>query len=93
LNESSLDTERRSRPVRGGALEQANYTFVQNLSAEHIQQHGEVTDQQERDMILAWAVGNTITLVKDGKLIGNGVGQQDRVGSGQLALTRTTTGI
>jgi phosphoribosylaminoimidazolecarboxamide formyltransferase/IMP cyclohydrolase len=28
--------------------------------------------------------------VKDGQLIGNGVGQQDRVGAGQLALTRTT---
>jgi phosphoribosylaminoimidazolecarboxamide formyltransferase/IMP cyclohydrolase len=46
-------------------------------------------------MILGWAVGatsnsNTISLVKNGQLIGNGVGQQDRVGAGQLALTRTT---
>lgn len=95
LDEQSLDQSRRMRPVRGGVLEQPNYTFVQDLSAEYMQQYGEVTEQQKRDMILAWAVGstsnsNTITLVKDGMLIGNGVGQQDRVGAGQLALTRTT---
>jgi phosphoribosylaminoimidazolecarboxamide formyltransferase/IMP cyclohydrolase len=95
LSEKSLDGNRRVRPVRGGVLEQPNYTFVQNLSAEYMQQIGDLTDQQKRDMILAWAIGctsnsNTISLVKDGRLIGNGVGQQDRVGAGQLALTRTT---
>jgi phosphoribosylaminoimidazolecarboxamide formyltransferase/IMP cyclohydrolase len=96
LGEASLDRTRRIRPVRGGMLEQPNYTFVQDLSAEHMQLHGEFTQQQKQDMILAWAVGstsnsNTITLVKNGKLIGNGVGQQDRVGAGQLAIARTTT--
>lgn len=95
LNQKSLDSKRRIRPVRGGVLEQPNYTFVQDLSAEYMQQIGDLTDQQKRDMILAWAIGctsnsNTISLVKDGQLIGNGVGQQDRVGAGQLALTRTT---
>lgn len=95
LSETSLDTRRRSRPVRGGFLEQPNYTFILDLGAKHIQQYGEVTEQQKRDLVLAWSVGttsnsNTITLVKDGQLIGNGVGQQDRVGAGQLALTRTT---
>lgn len=94
LNENSLDTNRRTRPVRGGVLEQPNYTFVQDLAAEHMQLFGKFTEQQKQDMILAWAVGctsnsNTITLVKDGKLIGNGVGQQDRVGAGQLAISRT----
>ena len=43
--------------------------------------------------MLAWAIGsnansNTITIVKDGKLIGNGVGQQDRVGAAKLAIMR-----
>jgi phosphoribosylaminoimidazolecarboxamide formyltransferase/IMP cyclohydrolase len=95
LNEGSLDRTRRMRPVRGGTLEQPNYDFVIDLSADYIQYHGETTDQQKRDMVLGWAVGctsnsNTISLVKDGQLIGNGVGQQDRVGAGQLALTRTT---
>lgn len=95
LNKTSLDSTRRSRPVRGGALEQPNYDYVLNLSAEYMQQHGAVSDQQKQDMVLGWAVGctsnsNTISLVKNGQLIGNGVGQQDRVGAGQLALTRTT---
>lgn len=96
LDEKSLDSTRRQRPVRGGTLEQPNYAFVIELGADYMQTHGKPTDQQKRDMVLAWAVGstsnsNTITLVKDGRLIGNGVGQQDRVGAGQLALTRTTT--
>jgi phosphoribosylaminoimidazolecarboxamide formyltransferase/IMP cyclohydrolase len=96
LDESSLDSARRPRPVRGGTLEQPNYTFIVDLKAGYVQTHGQPTDQQRRDMVLAWAVGstsnsNTITLAKDGRLIGNGVGQQDRVGAGQLALTRTTT--
>lgn len=95
LTAASLDQTRRLRPVRGGALEQPNYDFIVDLKADYTQQHGDVSDQQKRDMILGWAVGctsnsNTITLVKDGQLIGNGVGQQDRVGAGQLALTRTT---
>lgn len=91
----SLDSARRLRPVRGGTLAQPNYDFVPDFTADYMQQHGQVTDQQKRDMILAWAIGatsnsNAITLVKNGQLIGNGVGQQDRVGAAQLALTRTT---
>jgi phosphoribosylaminoimidazolecarboxamide formyltransferase/IMP cyclohydrolase len=98
LNASSIDKNRRIRPVRGGVLEQPNYDFILDLSADYIQKHGEVTDQQKHDLIIGWAVGstsnsNTISIVKDGKLIGNGVGQQDRVGAGQLALTRTTTDL
>ncbi len=95
LGKASLDSTRRARPVRGGVLEQPNYDFIMDLSADDMQSHGSVSDQQKRDMILGWGVGstsnsNTITLVKDGQLIGNGVGQQDRVGAGQLALARTT---
>ncbi len=95
LNKDSIDTERRLRPVRGGLLEQPNYDFILDLSADYISVHGEVSDQEKRDIVLAWAIGatsnsNTISIVKNGQLIGNGVGQQDRVGAGQLALTRTT---
>jgi phosphoribosylaminoimidazolecarboxamide formyltransferase/IMP cyclohydrolase len=98
LSADSLDSSRRVRPVRGGVLEQPNYDFILELSADYMQQHGELSDQQKRDMILGWAVGatsnsNTIALVKDGQLIGNGVGQQDRVGAGQLALTRTNNNL
>ncbi len=94
VDAKSIDTARRIRPVRGGALEQPNYDFILDLQADYMQQHGDITDQQKQDLILGWAVGstsnsNTISLVKNGQLIGNGVGQQDRVGAGQLALTRT----
>ena len=98
LDQNSLDHAPRWRPVRGGELEQPNYDFIMDLSADYMQFHGEATKQQKRDMILGWAIGstsnsNTISLVKDGQLIGNGVGQQDRVGAGQLALTRTTSAM
>jgi phosphoribosylaminoimidazolecarboxamide formyltransferase / IMP cyclohydrolase len=98
LTQESLDSSRRSRPVRGGTLEQPNYDFVVDLKADYIHSYGDASDQQKQDMILGWAIGctsnsNTISIVKDGQLIGNGVGQQDRVGAGQLALTRTTNEI
>jgi phosphoribosylaminoimidazolecarboxamide formyltransferase/IMP cyclohydrolase len=95
LDSQSLDTSRRWRPVRGGVLEQPNYDFVLDFKADYMQIYGELNDQQKQDMILAWAIGctsnsNTISIVKKGQLIGNGVGQQDRVGAAQLALTRTS---
>ena len=76
---NSLDTAKRFRYVRGGFLTQPNYSFV--------------PDVKNADVVLAWAVGctsnsNTITLVKDGRLVGNGVGQQDRVGAAKLAIFR-----
>jgi phosphoribosylaminoimidazolecarboxamide formyltransferase/IMP cyclohydrolase len=54
-----------------------------------------LSEAQKADVLLAWAVGstsnsNTVTLVKDGMLIGNGVGQQDRVSCCQLAIKRAT---
>jgi phosphoribosylaminoimidazolecarboxamide formyltransferase/IMP cyclohydrolase len=98
LDEKSLDDTRRLRPVRGGTLEQPNYDFILDLQADYMRHYGQADDQQQRDLILAWAIGstsnsNTITIVKDGQLIGNGVGQQDRVGAGQLALTRTNNAL
>jgi phosphoribosylaminoimidazolecarboxamide formyltransferase/IMP cyclohydrolase len=75
----SLDKAERFRYVRGGFMIQPNYNFVPEL--------------HNKDVILAWAVGctsnsNTITIVKDGRLYGNGVGQQDRVGAAKLAIFR-----
>lgn len=95
LDKNSMDKSRRQRPVRGGILEQPNYDFVIDLGAKYMEFYGELTDSQKKDLILGWAIGctsnsNTITIVKDGQLLGNGVGQQDRVGAGQLALTRTS---
>jgi phosphoribosylaminoimidazolecarboxamide formyltransferase/IMP cyclohydrolase len=93
LDRGSLDTAPRQRPVRGGVLEQPNYTFVLDLADPAVQRHGVLALAQERDLLLAWAVGstsnsNTTTLVRDGQLLGNGVGQQDRIGGCALAITR-----
>jgi phosphoribosylaminoimidazolecarboxamide formyltransferase / IMP cyclohydrolase len=93
LDRGSLDTVPRHRQVRGGVMEQPNYVFVLDLADPALVRHGVLTTAQERDMLLAWAIGstsnsNTITLVRDGQLLGNGVGQQDRVGGCALAVSR-----
>ena len=92
---SALDGARRFRYVRGGFLTQPNYTFVPKIDPLLISPlaGGEGANDVLADVILAWAVGstsnsNTITLVKDGRLFGNGVGQQDRVGAAKLAIFR-----
>jgi phosphoribosylaminoimidazolecarboxamide formyltransferase/IMP cyclohydrolase len=95
LSKNSLDTEHRFRYVRGGFLVQPNYTFVLDFKQTELEKHGNATTEQEKDMLMAWAIGctsnsNTISLVKDGMLIANGVGQQDRVGAAKLALSRAT---
>ncbi len=86
----SLATTPIRRTIRGGFLQQANYSYVLKLSDERMMKTGELTMNQQYSLVLAWAVGstcnsNTIILVKDCKLIGRGIGQQDRVGATILA--------
>ncbi|MBI4133493.1 hypothetical protein HY478_02670, partial [Candidatus Uhrbacteria bacterium] len=94
VGKSSLDAAPRFRYVRGGFLQQPNYTFVLNLQSPIIKRHGpRATAETERDLVFAWAVGstsnsNTITITKEGQLLGDGVGQQDRVGAAKLAIFR-----
>ena len=93
MNRGSLDQSRRYRYLRGGFLAQPNYTFVPDLNSSDIERDGDVEPGQVEDMVLAWAIGstsnsNTVTLVRGGMLIGNGVGQQDRVGGCKLAVMR-----
>lgn len=94
LNQVSLDKARRVRYVRGGELTQDNYTYVVDCKSKDIEKNtGEPSKVQMTDMLLAWAVGvtsssNTICIVKNGKLLSNGVGQQDRVTAAELALLR-----
>ncbi len=89
-----LDHAPRFRYVRGGALRQPNYTFIPDFNGGKISKLGKMTSaQKELDMMFAWAIGstsnsNTITIVKNGQLLGNGTGQQDRVGAANLAKTR-----
>ncbi len=87
LGHGDLDRRDRFRFLHGGFLMQPNYTFVPNWDRAH------VALEDTFDIALAWAIGstsnsNTITLVKKGMLIGNGVGQQDRVGCCELAIKR-----
>lgn len=96
LGLKSLDYAIRFRYVRGGFLRQPNYTFVLDLKNPELEYLGSSIPLQlplQEEILLAWAIGstsnsNTITLVKEGCLIGNGVGQQDRVGAANLAIAR-----
>jgi phosphoribosylaminoimidazolecarboxamide formyltransferase/IMP cyclohydrolase len=94
LSKESLDRHFRFRYVRGGFLRQPNYTFILDLKSNEIIKIGDLSSNQEKDLLLAWAMGstsnsNTTTLVKNQMLIGNGVGQQDRVGGCELAVKRS----
>jgi AICAR transformylase/IMP cyclohydrolase PurH len=94
LNKKSLDKGKRFRYVRGGFLIQPNYTFILNLRDEDLIKTRQLSKQQESNLLLAWAIGstsnsNTITLVKNSQLIGNGVGQQSRVYGCKLAIQRS----
>lgn len=95
MDESALDTSPKIRPIRGGFIVQDNYTFVLNYAAEYMAYMGEMSLRERKDLLLAWAIGctstsNTITLAKEGMVIGNGVGQQDRVSVAELALKRAS---
>ncbi|MBI3963414.1 MAG: hypothetical protein HY341_00275 [Candidatus Kerfeldbacteria bacterium] len=93
LSLASLDRADRFRYVRGGFLRQPNYTYVLGFDDPDLVISGVLMREQRINLLLAWAIGstsnsNTITLVKDGMLVGNGVGQQDRVGAASLAIER-----
>ena len=95
LSSSSLEQAPKFRPVRGGMLITPQPNFVLDLVSPDITGTGELSEQQKRDIVLAWGIGstsqsNTITIVSNDMLYGNGVGQQDRVGAAQLAIKRTT---
>ncbi len=97
LSKQSLDTTLERRQLAGGDwIEQPKHNFIIDLSStEHIARYGKIQKDEniDRDTIIAWAVcstsnSNTITLAKDGMIIGNGVGQQDRVEAAELAVKR-----
>ena len=93
LTAQSLNAEMRFRQVRGGFLRQPNYTYILDMKDARIEKEGTLAKEDEQDLLLAWAIGstsnsNTVTLVRGGQLIGNGVGQQDRVGCCELAIKR-----
>lgn len=94
LSQESLSPVWQFRQARGGFLLQQSNPFVLDWKDERLQIQGPVVAWDQNDNIgFAWAIGstsnsNTITLVKKGMLIGNGVGQQDRVGAAELAIKK-----
>ena len=85
LDKNKLDKSPRFRYVRGGFLSQPNYVFIFDFLHPETKVFGKLEENSRSDLLLAWAISatsnsNTITLAKNNRLIGNGVGQQDRVG-------------
>jgi phosphoribosylaminoimidazolecarboxamide formyltransferase/IMP cyclohydrolase len=83
-----LNTTSAWRQVRGGWLVQPNFTQVCQFNFDILPKSIDAGD-----LVLAWAVGatsnsNTICLVKNGMLIGNGCGQQDRVTAARHAVEK-----
>lgn len=95
LGLGSLDTGLLFRRLRGLVLTQPNYCYVLDLSDPAITctDPEPMSTRGHYNVVLAWAIcatsnSNTITLVDNWMLIGNGVGQQSRVGAATLALAR-----
>lgn len=94
LGVDTLDMSPLISQVRGGLLVQPSYnTYMFELNDPNISKIGEISVIGKQDMVLAWCIGslsnsNTITLVDNLTLIGNGIGQQDRVGAAELAKLR-----
>lgn len=93
LDDLSLDTAVQFRYVRGGFLQQPASQFVLNLEHPHpeLRIEGELTHDHELDLMFAAAIcqcstSNTITLVNDQMLIGNGTCRGSRVRAAQVAL-------
>jgi phosphoribosylaminoimidazolecarboxamide formyltransferase / IMP cyclohydrolase len=94
LERPNLPTDLDVKRVRGGFLIQEPDSRL--LTAADLVVAGRVqpTAEQIRDLLFAWAVcrackSNTITIAKDGMLVGSGVGQQDRKRCCELAVSKS----
>ncbi|MBT4722439.1 hypothetical protein HN958_00695 [Candidatus Falkowbacteria bacterium] len=95
LDRDSLQQEQVVRQVRGGLLTQPSNSFILDFNDPNLKRPSDLTLSEEQwlDLLLADVIcrtsnSNTVTIVKGGMLIGNGVGQQDRVGCCELAIKR-----
>ena len=87
---TDLDVKR----VRGGFLVQRPDTRTLLAADLHVAGEVQPTARQVRDLLFAWAVcrackSNTITIARDGMLVGSGVGQQDRKRCCELAVSKS----
>jgi len=81
------------RQISGGFLVQEPHHFAATRSDWTVVTKVAPTDEQWRDVELAWRVcghvtSNAIVLVKDGQAVGIGAGQQNRVESGEIAAKK-----
>lgn len=96
LSEDSLDASSQYRVVRGGILVQEPPMFLLELSSKKIQRFGTLpkdvnVPKVDIDTVLAYAIcatsnSNTITLVRNGALIAQGVAQPSRVEAAEVAM-------
>jgi phosphoribosylaminoimidazolecarboxamide formyltransferase/IMP cyclohydrolase len=96
LRNPALDVSTIIHTVRGGFLRQPNFEYVFNFKHDKVDQYGRLARRKKTDLLLAWALcstssSNTITIVNNCMLIGNGTGQDDRVGAAQLAIRKART--
>ncbi|MCU0680179.1 MAG: hypothetical protein MUF50_02635 [Planctomycetes bacterium] len=92
LGKDSLDCHPNFKQLFGGdfMVQPAN-NFILKEEDELMVKYGELTRRQIDDLLLAKCINdssnsNTITIVKDGKLLGNGVGQTSRKIAAKLAV-------
>ena len=81
------------RSIDGGLLVQQVDRFVSPRSAWRVAGAVRPTDEQWRDIELAWKVcahvkSNTIVLVADGQAVGIGAGQQNRLDAARIAAEK-----
>jgi phosphoribosylaminoimidazolecarboxamide formyltransferase/IMP cyclohydrolase len=78
------------RTLRDGALVQ---TPDDQLHLELMTAHGQVSEEQKRDLLFAWIVckhvrSNAIVLAKDERVVGVGAGQMSRLDSAWMAVRK-----
>jgi phosphoribosylaminoimidazolecarboxamide formyltransferase/IMP cyclohydrolase len=81
------------RQIGGGFLVQEPHRFESQRGAWRVVTKAQPTDEQWRDIELAWRVvghvkSNAIVLVANGQAVGIGAGQQNRVESSEIAASK-----
>jgi phosphoribosylaminoimidazolecarboxamide formyltransferase/IMP cyclohydrolase len=81
------------RSIDGGLLVQEVDHFVSDRSSWRVVTKAHPTDEQWRDLELAWRIGahvksNCIVLVANGQAVGVGAGQQNRVDAARIAAEK-----
>lgn len=84
--------------VNGGLLVQNLDTFTKKVESDMCVTELKPSDAQLTDLDFAWRIvkhvkSNAIVVVKDGKTLGVGAGQMNRVGSAEIALKQATAAL